>query len=42
MGYIVLAQPIYNLIYPNASLGASLLQLSSVALIFTALNQTDV
>lgn len=40
MGYIVLAQPIYKLIYPNASLGASLLQLSSVALIFTALNQT--
>lgn len=40
MGYIVLAKPIYKLIYPNASLGASLLQLSSVALIFTALNQT--
>lgn len=40
MGYIVLAQPIYKLIYPNASLGASLLQLSSIALIFTALNQT--
>ena len=29
-----------DLIYPNASLGASLLQLSSIALIFTALNQT--
>ncbi len=40
VGYIVLAQPIYGLLYPNASLGASLLQLSAVALIFTALNQT--
>ena len=39
-GYISLAEPIYKLIYPNASLGSSLLQLSSVALIFTALNQT--
>ncbi len=40
VGYIALAQPIYKVIYPNASLGSSLLQLSSVALIFTALNQT--
>ncbi|MCH5185658.1 MAG: polysaccharide biosynthesis protein [Oscillospiraceae bacterium] len=39
-GYIALAQPIYKLLYPNAQLGASLLQLSAVALIFTALNQT--
>lgn len=39
-GYITLANPIYRLLYPNAKLGASLLQLSSVALIFTALNQT--
>lgn len=39
-GYIVLAKPIYNLIYPNASLGFELLQLSSLSLIFTALNQT--
>ena len=40
VGYIVLADPIFKLIYPNASLGAGLLQLSSVALIFSALNQT--
>lgn len=40
VGYIVLAEPIYNLLYPNARLGAGLLQLSAVALIFTALNQT--
>lgn len=40
VGYVVLAKPIYNLIYPNASYGYDLLQLSSVALIFIALNQT--
>ncbi len=40
IGYIALAQPIYSLIYPNASLGSDLLQLSAVALIFSALNQT--
>lgn len=40
VGYIVLAEPIYKLIYPNASYGYDLLQLSSVALIFIALNQT--
>ena len=39
-GYISLAQPIYKLIYPNAQLGFDLLQISSIALIFTALNQT--
>lgn len=39
-GYIILARPIYNLIYPNASLGAELLQLSTISLVFTALNQT--
>ncbi|MBQ7975673.1 MAG: polysaccharide biosynthesis protein [Clostridia bacterium] len=39
-GYIALAQPIYKLIYPNAQLGYDLLQISSIALIFTALNQT--
>lgn len=39
-GYIALAKPIYLLIYPNAPLGFELLQLSAVALIFTALNQT--
>lgn len=39
-GYIVLAEPIYNLIYPNAPLGYDLLRLSAVSLVFTALNQT--
>ena len=40
VGYVVLAKPIYRLIYPNASYGYDLLQLSSIALIFIALNQT--
>ncbi len=40
LGMIVLAHPIFDLIYPNASLGAELLQLSAVAVIFTALDQT--
>ena len=39
-GYISLAHPIYKLIYPNAQLGYDLLQISAVALVFTALNQT--
>lgn len=40
IGLIVLASPIYNIIYFNTSSGASLLQLVSVSLIFAALNQT--
>jgi len=40
VGYIVLAEPIYLLLYPNARLGYDLLQISAVAMIFTALNQT--
>lgn len=40
IGYISLAKPIYLLIYPKAPLGYDLLQLSAIALIFTALNQT--
>ena len=40
VGYITMAQPIYKLLYPNAQLGAQLLQISSIALIFIALNQT--
>lgn len=40
VGYMVLAEPIYRLIYPNAPLGYDLLRLSAVSLIFTALNQT--
>lgn len=40
VGYIVLAEPIYGLLYPNAQLGYDLMQISSIAMIFTALNQT--
>lgn len=40
IGYIVMAQPLYNIIYPAASDGADLLALMSVALIFSALTQT--
>lgn len=40
VGYIALAKPIYGLLYPNAQLGYDLLQISAVAMIFTALNQT--
>jgi len=40
IGYIALAQPIYRMLYPNASLGWGLLMLSSVGLVFMALNQT--
>lgn len=39
-GYIALAKPIYGLLYPNAQLGYDLMQISAVAMIFTALNQT--
>lgn len=40
VGYIVLASPIYRLLYPNARLGFDLLQISAAAMVFTALNQT--
>lgn len=40
VGYIVLAKPIYGLLYPNAQLGYDLMQISAVAMVFTALNQT--
>jgi len=40
VGYIALAKPIYGLLYPNAQLGYDLMQISAVAMIFTALNQT--
>ena len=40
VGYIVLAEPIYLLLYPNAKMGFDLLQISAVSLIFIALNQT--
>ncbi len=40
VGYIALGEPIYSLLYPNAKLGFDLLQISAVAMVFTALNQT--
>ena len=40
IGYIALAKPIYGLLYPNAQLGYDLMQISAVAMVFTALNQT--
>ena len=40
IGYMVLAQPIYNVIYPATPDGADLLSLMSVALVFSALTQT--
>ncbi len=39
-GLIVLAEPFFQLLYPNATDGAGILQLAAVALIFTALDQT--
>lgn len=40
VGYITLAKPIFRLLYPAAPDGYQLLMLSSIALIFIALNQT--
>ena len=40
VGMIVFAQPILNLLYPNANQGALLLQLISVSVIFSILDQT--
>jgi len=40
VGYITLAKPIYQLIYFNTPSGSDLLQISAIALIFIALNQT--
>ena len=39
-GFIALAQPILNLIYPSANDGATLLMMYSISMIFIALNQT--
>lgn len=39
-GFIALAKPIFNLLYPSVPYGYDLLQISSIALIFIALNQT--
>jgi len=40
VGFGVLADPILRMIYPSASDGALILQLASISMIFTALNQT--
>lgn len=40
IGYMVLSQPIYNIIYPAAPDGADLLSIMAVALVFSALTQT--
>ena len=40
LGFIALAQPILKMIYPTASEGAGVLQISSITMIFTALIQT--
>ena len=39
-GLIVLAKPLFLLLYPNAPEGAGILRIAAVALIFTALDQT--
>lgn len=39
-GFAVLAEPILKMIYPTASDGALILQIGSITMIFTALNQT--
>ncbi len=40
IGYIVLAEPIYKIIYPAAPFGYELLAMTAVSMIFSALNQT--
>ena len=40
VGMIIFAQPILNLLYPNANEGALLLQIISVSVIFSILDQT--
>ena len=40
VGMFVFAQPILNLLFPNASDGALILQISSLTIIFTILDQT--
>lgn len=40
VGLVVFAQPILNLLYPNASSGAVILQITSLATIFIILDQT--
>lgn len=40
IGFIALAQPIYNIIYPRTADGADLLAIMAVSLVFSALTQT--
>lgn len=40
IGFITLALPLYQIIYPNASAGYDLLSIMAIALIFSALTQT--
>jgi len=40
VGMIILAKPIYQLIYPNASLGSDLFQIATAAVFFTCMDQT--
>lgn len=40
IGMCIYAQPILNLLFPNANQGAGILQISSIAVLFTILDQT--
>ena len=40
VGMFIFAQPILNLLFPNANAGAQILQISSLTIIFTILDQT--
>ena len=40
VGMFILAQPIFNLLFPNANDGALILQISALTIIFTILDQT--
>ena len=40
VGMMIFAQPILNLLFPNANEGALILQVSALSIIFTVLNQT--
>ena len=40
VGFIVLAEPILRILYPNASDGAQILQIASITMLFVAINQT--
>lgn len=40
IGFIVLAEPILKMLYPNAPDGTQILQIASITMIFVAINQT--